>query len=59
MKNCPNMSAPPPSLRRKGTLVMAIALFLITTSLLSCATSSELLAGASRRPSITIYVGSG
>ncbi|GFE57691.1 hypothetical protein [Geobacter sp. AOG1] len=59
MKNCPSMSAPPPRPRGKSTLVMAIALFLITTSLLVCATSSELFAGASHRPSITIYVGSG
>lgn len=59
MKNCPNMSVPPPNPRGKSTLVMAIVFFLITALLLICATSSELRAGTSHRPSITIYVGSG
>ncbi len=59
MKNCPSMSAPTPQPHWKTSLVMAIALFVITLSLLACAPSSELIAGASRYPAITIYVGSG
>lgn len=59
MEHNPNMNSHPARSLWKTTWVVALALFLLTPSLLICATSSVPRARALHYPAIIIYVGSG